>query len=34
VFYDVNPDPSFDDVQKGLALINSFQPDLIIALGG
>jgi acetaldehyde dehydrogenase/alcohol dehydrogenase len=34
VFYDVNPDPSFADVLKGLARIKEFQPDLIIALGG
>jgi acetaldehyde dehydrogenase/alcohol dehydrogenase len=34
VFYDVNPDPKLSDVKKGLALIDSFQPDLLIALGG
>ena len=34
VFYDVEPDPSLDTVQRGLALMNSFNPDVIIALGG
>ena len=34
IFYDVEPDPSLDTVQRGLALMNSFHPDVIIALGG
>ncbi|KIL41664.1 acetaldehyde dehydrogenase [Gordoniibacillus kamchatkensis] len=34
VFSDVEPDPSVETVQKGKALMDSFQPDCIIALGG
>lgn len=34
IFYNVEPDPSLTTVQKGLALLNSFQPDVIIAMGG
>lgn len=34
VFYDVEPDPSLETVQRGLALMNSFNPDVIIAFGG
>ena len=34
IFYNVEPDPSLDTVQRGLALMNSFNPDVIIALGG
>jgi acetaldehyde dehydrogenase/alcohol dehydrogenase len=34
VFYDVEPDPSLTTVNKGLALINSFNPDVLIAIGG
>jgi acetaldehyde dehydrogenase/alcohol dehydrogenase len=34
VFYDVEPDPSLTTVNKGLALINSFNPDVIISIGG
>ena len=34
VFFDVEPDPSISTINKGLALINSFHPDLIIAMGG
>lgn len=33
-FYDVEPDPSLETVKKGLAQMNLFQPDLIIAIGG
>ncbi len=33
-FYEVEPDPSLATVQKGLAQMNLFQPDLIIAIGG
>ncbi|MBB6637977.1 bifunctional acetaldehyde-CoA/alcohol dehydrogenase [Cohnella thailandensis] len=34
VFSDVEPDPSTDTVEKGTALMASFKPDCIIALGG
>ena len=34
LFFDVEPDPSFDTVQAGLELMNKFQSDTIIALGG
>ncbi|MEM9217204.1 MAG: bifunctional acetaldehyde-CoA/alcohol dehydrogenase [Cyanobacteria bacterium P01_F01_bin.150] len=34
IFYDVEPDPCLTTVQKGLEAINSFQPDVLIALGG
>ncbi|MDR3542394.1 MAG: bifunctional acetaldehyde-CoA/alcohol dehydrogenase [Desulfosporosinus sp.] len=34
VFAEVEADPSLDVVMKGLNLIKSFQPDVIIALGG
>ena len=34
LFFDVEPDPSLNTVKAGLALMNKFQPDVIIALGG
>jgi acetaldehyde dehydrogenase/alcohol dehydrogenase len=34
VFYDVEPDPSLDTVNRGLTLMKTFQPDVIIAIGG
>lgn len=34
IFSDVEPDPSLDTVKKGVELMNKFQPDTIIALGG
>lgn len=34
VFYDVEPDPSLDTVQRGLTLMKTFNPDVIIAIGG
>jgi acetaldehyde dehydrogenase/alcohol dehydrogenase len=34
VFYDVEPDPSLSTVKKGLNLMNTFNPDVIIAIGG
>jgi len=34
IFYDVEPDPSLDTVQRGLNMMNNFNPDVIIALGG
>ena len=34
IFSEVESDPSFDTVNKGLKLMNNFNPDVIIALGG
>lgn len=34
VFSAVEPDPSFDTVNKGAEAMNTFKPDVIIALGG
>jgi acetaldehyde dehydrogenase/alcohol dehydrogenase len=34
IFSDVEPDPSVDTVVRGCELMNKFQPDVIIALGG
>jgi acetaldehyde dehydrogenase / alcohol dehydrogenase len=34
IFYDVEPDPTLTTVNKGLALCNSYQPDVLIAFGG
>ena len=34
IFSDVESDPSFETVKKGLELMNNFKPDVIIALGG
>ena len=34
VFADVEPDPTIQLARKGLDRINSFQPDIIIAVGG
>lgn len=34
VFYDVEPDPSLDTVERGLTLMKTFEPDVIIAFGG
>ena len=34
IFSDVESDPSFETIQKGLERINEFKPDVIIALGG
>lgn len=34
IFYDVEPDPKFSTVRQGLAVMNTYQPDVIIALGG
>ena len=34
VFSDVEPDPSVETIQRGVASMNLFQPDVIIALGG
>lgn len=34
IFSEVEPDPSLDTLRKGTAIMNSFKPDVIIALGG
>jgi acetaldehyde dehydrogenase/alcohol dehydrogenase len=34
IFSDVEPDPSLSTVQRGLAAMNLFKPDVIIAMGG
>ncbi len=34
IFSDVEPDPSFETCRKGAEMMNSFSPDVIIALGG
>jgi len=34
VFYDVEPDPKLAEINKGVAAMNTFQPDVIIAFGG
>lgn len=34
IFSEVESDPSFDTIYKGLELMNNFKPDVIIALGG
>jgi acetaldehyde dehydrogenase/alcohol dehydrogenase len=34
IFSDVEPDPSVETVERGTALMKSFKPDCIIALGG
>ena len=34
IFADVEPDPSVDTIKRGVAAMNAFAPDVIIALGG
>ncbi len=34
IFYDVEPDPCLATVNRGLALMNKFNPDVIISVGG
>ncbi|HSV30455.1 MAG TPA: bifunctional acetaldehyde-CoA/alcohol dehydrogenase [Atribacteraceae bacterium] len=34
IFADVEPDPSVETVMSGVEIMNSFKPDVIIALGG
>ena len=34
IFADVEPDPSFDTIKRGIDAMNKFHPDVIIALGG
>ena len=34
IFSEVESDPSFDTIKKGVAQMNEFKPDVIIAIGG
>jgi acetaldehyde dehydrogenase/alcohol dehydrogenase len=34
IFADVEPDPSFDTIKRGVSLMRIYKPDVIIALGG
>ena len=34
IFAEVEPDPSFDTIKRGVAAMESFKPDVIIAVGG
>ena len=34
IFSDVESDPSFDTINKGVKMMNEFKPDVIIAVGG
>ncbi len=34
IYADVEPDPSVECIMKGVAAMNAFQPDVIIAVGG
>jgi acetaldehyde dehydrogenase/alcohol dehydrogenase len=34
MFYEVEPDPTLANVNKGLSLLRNYQPDVIIAVGG
>ena len=34
IFSEVEPDPSFETIQKGVTAMNNFKPDVIIAVGG
>ncbi|MEG2813707.1 MAG: bifunctional acetaldehyde-CoA/alcohol dehydrogenase [Oscillospiraceae bacterium] len=34
IFSEVEPDPSVDTIMRGVAAMNNFKPDVIIALGG
>lgn len=34
IFSEVESDPSFDTIEKGLKMMNEFKPDVIIAVGG
>lgn len=34
IFSEVEPDPSVETIQRGVAAMNQFKPDVIIALGG
>ena len=34
IFSEVEPDPSFETIKKGVRMMNEFNPDVIIAIGG
>lgn len=34
IFYQVEPDPTLETINRGVELMRSFDPDLVIALGG
>lgn len=34
IFSEVEPDPSLNTIRKGVAAMNNFKPDVVIALGG
>lgn len=34
IFFDVKPDPTLSTAKQALAMVNTYQPDLIVALGG
>lgn len=34
IFAEVEPDPSFDTIKRGVRALEAFQPDVIIAIGG
>ncbi len=34
IFHEVEPDPTLSNVNQGLSLLRSYQPDVIIAIGG
>ena len=34
IFFDVKPDPTLSTAKTALSMVNTYQPDLIIALGG
>ena len=34
IFYEVEPDPSIETIERGVAAMKAFAPDVIIALGG
>ncbi|MDR0249580.1 MAG: bifunctional acetaldehyde-CoA/alcohol dehydrogenase [Oscillospiraceae bacterium] len=34
IFSDVEPDPSVETIRRGVSSMNSFEPDVIVALGG
>ena len=34
IFFDVQPDPTLSTAKTALSMVNTYQPDLIIALGG
>ena len=34
IFFDVKPDPTLSTINQAMAMINTFEPDVIISLGG